>query len=239
MCVCVHSCVQIFVSLWTVTCQAPLSMGCSKKEYWGGLPFPPPGCLSNPGIEPASPELTGRFFSTEPPGKPHILPYCCCSVPQLYPALCDPMNYSTPSFSILHCLWEFAQTHVHWVGDAIQQSHSLSSPSPPAFNFSQHHALFQWAALHIRWPKYWSFSISSLNEYSGFSWFPSELTGLIRDFQEPFPPLQFESINSSMLSLLYGPALTSVHDYWRNLACKEKLSPAWRKFYLQSDVFTF
>ena len=53
---------------------APLSMGLSRKEYWSGLPFPPPGCLPNPEIKPASPELTGRFLSTEPPGKPHILP---------------------------------------------------------------------------------------------------------------------------------------------------------------------
>ena len=53
---------------------APLSMGLSRKEYWSGLPFPPPGCLPDPEIKPASPELTGRFLSTEPPGKPHILP---------------------------------------------------------------------------------------------------------------------------------------------------------------------
>ena len=63
---------------------------------------------------------------------------------------------------------EFAQTHVHQVSDAIQPSHTLSSPSPPAFNLSQHQGLFKWA-LHIRWLKYWSFSfsISPSNEYSG------------------------------------------------------------------------
>ena len=64
---------------------------------------------------------------------------------------------------------EFAQVHVHWVSDAIQQSFPLSPSSPPALNLSQHQSLFQWVALHIRWPKYWSFcfSISPSNEYSG------------------------------------------------------------------------
>ena len=59
-----------FVTPWTVARQAPLSMGFSRQGYWRGLPFPPPGDLSNPGIEPVSPALAGRFFTTEPPGKP-------------------------------------------------------------------------------------------------------------------------------------------------------------------------
>ena len=58
------------VTLWTVDCQAPLSMGFYRQEYWSVLPFPSPGDLPNPGIKPASPALTGRFFTTEPPGKP-------------------------------------------------------------------------------------------------------------------------------------------------------------------------
>ena len=77
VCVCVCVCtplrVQLFVTPWIAARQAPLSMGCSRQEYWSGLPFPPPGYLSDPGIEPASPEsptLAGRFFTTEPPGKP-------------------------------------------------------------------------------------------------------------------------------------------------------------------------
>ena len=60
------------------------------------------------------------------------------SVAQLCPTLCDPMDCSTPGFPVHHQLPELAQTHVHWVGDAIQASHPLSSPSPPAFNLSQH-----------------------------------------------------------------------------------------------------
>ena len=66
------SCVRLCVMLWTVAHQAPLSVGFSRQEYWSGLPFPPPGDLLDPGIEPkfpASPELAGRFFTTVPPGK--------------------------------------------------------------------------------------------------------------------------------------------------------------------------
>ena len=58
-----------FVTLWTVACRAPLSMGFSRHEHWSGLPFPSPGDLPDPGIEPTSPALAGRFFTTEPPGK--------------------------------------------------------------------------------------------------------------------------------------------------------------------------
>ena len=58
--------------------------------------------------------------------------------------LCDPMNCSTPGLPVHHQLPEFTQTHVHWIGDAIQPSHPLSSPSPPAPNPSQHQSLFQW-----------------------------------------------------------------------------------------------
>ena len=64
-------------------------------------------------------------------------------------------------------LSEFTQIYVHWVGDAIQSSHPLLSPSPPAFNHSQHQVFSNESVLCIRWPKYWSFSISPFNEYSG------------------------------------------------------------------------
>ena len=59
---------------------------------------------------------------------------------------CDPMDCSTPGFPVHHQLPELAQTHIHWVSDAIQSSHPLSSPSPPAFNLSQHQSLFQWVS---------------------------------------------------------------------------------------------
>ena len=83
--------------------------------------------------------------------------------------LCDPMHYSMPGFPVHQQLSELAKTHVHRVGDAIQPSHPLSSPSPPAFNLSQDPRVFSnESVLHIRWSKYWSFSfsISPSNEYS-------------------------------------------------------------------------
>ena len=82
------------------------------------------------------------------------------SVAQSCPTLRDPMNRSTPSLPVHHQLPEFTQTHVHRVSDAIQPSHPLSSPSPPAPNPSQHRVFSSESTLHMRWPKYWSFSFS-------------------------------------------------------------------------------
>ena len=112
-------------------------------------------------------------------------------------------------------------THVHWVSDAIQPSHPLSSPSPPAFSLSQHQGLFQWVSSSHQVAKvlelqlqYQSFQlVFRLN----FLW--DWLAGspcCPRDSQESSPAPQFESINFWALSLLYSPALTSIHDYWRN-----------------------
>ena len=72
-----------------------------------------------------------------------MVPHCYCSVTKLSTTLCNPMDCSTPGFSILYYL-DFAQTHVHWVGDAIQPSHPLSPPSPPPHNLSKDQGLFQW-----------------------------------------------------------------------------------------------
>ena len=79
------------------------------------------------------------------------------------------MNRSTPGLPVHHQLLEFTQTHVHQVGDAIQPSHSLSSPSPPALNPSQLQSLFQLVNFCMRWSKYWSFSfsISPSNKHPG------------------------------------------------------------------------
>ena len=73
---------------------------------------------------------------------------------------CDPMDCSMPDSTVHHELPEITQTHVHRISDAIQPSHPLSSPSPSAFNLSQHQGLLNESPLHMRWPKYWSFSIS-------------------------------------------------------------------------------
>ena len=126
--------------------------------------------------------------------------------------LFDPMDCSTPGFPVHHQFPEFTQTHVHWVGDAIQPSHPLSSPSPSAFNHSQHQGFFKWVSFCIRWPKYYSFSfsISPSNEYSG-------LISFRMDWMDLFAVQgTLKSINYSVLSFLYSSMLTSIHDYWKN-----------------------
>ena len=98
------------------------------------------------------------------------------SVAQSCPKLCDPMDCSMPVFPVYHQLLKLTQTHVHQVSDTTQLSHPLihwshplSSPSPPAFNLSEHQGLFQWVSSSHQVAKYWSFSfsISSSNECSG------------------------------------------------------------------------
>ena len=89
------------------------------------------------------------------------------SVAQLCPTLCDPMDCSTPGFPVLHHLPELAQTHVHWVDDATQPSHPLSCPFLLPSVFPSIRVFSNESVLCIRWPKYWSFSISPSNEYSG------------------------------------------------------------------------
>ena len=119
------------------------------------------------------------------------------------------MDCSTPGLPVHHQLPESTQTHVHWVSDATQPSHPLSSPSPTAFNLSQHQGLSNESVLCIKWPKYWSFnfSISPSNEYSGLISFRMDwLDGSPcspRDSQESSPTPQFKSISSLVLSFLY------------------------------------
>ena len=95
--------------------------------------------------------------------------------------LCDLMNCSTPGLPVHHQLPESTQIHVHWVSGAIQPSHPLSYPSPPAFNLSQHQGLSNESALRIRWPKDWSFSfnISSSNEHPGLISFRMDCLDLL------------------------------------------------------------
>ena len=117
-----------------------------------------PGDLPNPGIKPASHALTGRFFTTVPPGMPQQRGIVMqiwtwaersvqfSSVALLCLTLWDITNHSIPGLPVHHQLQEFTQTHVHWVGDAIQPSSPLSSPSLPALNLSQHQGLFKWVS---------------------------------------------------------------------------------------------
>ena len=142
------------------------------------------------------------------------------SVTQSYTILCDPMDCSTASSPVHYQLPELTQTHVHRVGDVIQPSHPLPYPSPPALNFSQHQGLFKRVSSSHQVPKYWSFNfnISLSNEYSGLISFridwmdPLAVQGTFKSS----PTSHFESINSSALSILYSPTLTSICDYWKN-----------------------
>ena len=113
---------------------------------------------------------------------------------------CDPMNRSTPGLPVHHQLLESTQTHVHCVGDAIQPSHPLSSPSPPAPNPSQHQGLFK-SALCIRWPKDWSFSfsISPSNEHPGLISFKMDWLDLLAVQEILKSLLQYHSSKTSIL----------------------------------------
>ena len=156
------------------------------------------------------------------------IPLCMCvcvcvcqfsSVTQSCLTLCDPMDCSTPGLPIHHQLLEFTQTHVHWVGDAIQPSHPLLPPSPTSI-FPSIKVFSSESVLHIRWPTYWSFSfsISPSSEHSvlisfRLDWFDLLAVQVLADSQESSPTPQFKSIKSSVLSFLYSPTLTSTHDY--------------------------
>ena len=117
-----------------------------------------------------------------------------------------------------HRVPEFTQTHVHWVADAIQPSHLLSSSSP-VFNLSQHQGLLKWVSSLRQVAKVLQF------QHQSFQWiFRTDFLydGLVgspcyaRDSQESSPTSQFKSISSSVLSFLYSPTLTFIHDYWKN-----------------------
>ena len=141
-----------------------------------------------------------------------------CLVIQSCPTLCDPMNRSTPGLPVHHHLLEFTQTHIHQVGEP--SSHLilchplliLPSIFPSIRVFSNE------SALHIRWPKYWSFSISPSNEHPGLVSFRMDWLDLlaVQGTPKSSPTPQFKSINTSALSLLHSPTLTSVHDPRKN-----------------------
>ena len=118
-------------------------------------------------------------------------------------------------------LLEFTQTHVHRISDAIQPPYPLSSPSPPAFNLSQHQGLFKWVSSLHQVAKVLEFQLQhqSFHWISRTDFFQDWLAGSPcspRDSQESSPTPQFKSINSSVLSFLYSSTLTSLHDHWKN-----------------------
>ena len=135
------------------------------------------------------------------------------------------MDCSTPGFPVHHQLLEIAQTHAHQVSDAIQPSHPLLSPFPPPLVFSIIRILSSESALHIRWPKCWSFnfSINPSNEYSGLISFRIDWFYLLAA-QGTFKSLpQHHNLKVSVLrrSAFFMVQLSSVHGYWK----KTKLWP--------------
>ena len=149
------------------------------------------------------------------------LTFLFSSVAQSCLTLCDTMDCSMLLLPVHHQLPEFTQTHFHWVSDDIQTSQPLSSPSSPTFNHSQHQGLFKWVSSSYQVAKVLELQL----QHQSFQWIfrtdflYDRLVGSPcspRDSQESSPTPQFKSINSSALSFLYGPALTSVHDNRKN-----------------------
>ena len=145
----------------------------------------------------------------------NVVGICCCSVAQTCPTLCNPMDCSMPGFPVHHQLPELAQTHIHWVSDAIQPSHPLLSPSP-AFSLFPASGSFPLSQFFTSGGQSIGASASaSVLPVNIQGWFPLGLVWFPccpRDSQESSPAPQFEGINSLALSLFYGPGLTSVHD---------------------------
>ena len=139
----------------------------SRQEYWSGLLFPTLGDLLGPGIDPVSP-ISLVLQADSLPAEPSEKPPQFGSVAQSCPTLCDPMNHSTPGLPVHHQLPNFTEIHVHWVGNAIQPSHPLSSPSPPAPNASQHQGLFQWVNSLHEVAKVLEFQL----QHQSFQWTP-------------------------------------------------------------------
>ena len=156
-----------------------------------------------------------------------------CSAAQSCLTLCYITDCSTPGLLVPHHFPKFAQVHVHCISDAIQLSHSLMPSSPSALNLSQHPLSQLFASGYQNTGALTSASVLPMSIQGCF---PLRLTGLIslvsQDPQESSPPApQFEGLNSLMLCLLYGPALTTVHDHWDSL---DYTDLCW-----QSDVSAF
>ena len=148
------------------------------------------------------------------------LSYCCFSVTKTCLTLCDPMNCSTPGLHVPHHPLEFAQIHVHWMCDVIQPSHPLSPSSLSVFNLPVS-GVFPISQLFASGGQSIGASPSaSVLPKSIQGWFPLRLTCLILFSkglsQESSPAPYYKGINSSAFCLLYGSALTTIHDHWED-----------------------
>ena len=140
------------------------------------------------------------------------------SVGQSCPTLCNRMDCSTPGFPVHHQLLEIAQIHVHRVGEAIQPSHPLSSPSLPTINLSQYQGLCKWVSSSHQVTKILEIHLQhQVLPMNIQDWFPLGLTSLIsvqsKGLSRVFPTPQLKNINALTLSFLYIPTLTLIHVY--------------------------
>ena len=143
------------------------------------------------------------------------------SVAQSCPTLFDPMNRSTPGLPVHHHLPELTQTQVHRDGDAIQPSHPLLSPTPPAPNRSQHQSLFQWVNSSHEVAKVLVSASASFLSKNTQDWSPLEWTGWISLQSKGLSRVFFLQHHSSKASILrrsafFSPTFTSIHDHWKN-----------------------
>ena len=140
------------------------------------------------------------YYSTPLSGK-HLQPINSVQSLSCVWLFATPWTAATPGLPVHHQLLEFTQTHLHWVGDAIQPSHPLSSPSPPAYIFPSIRVFSSESALPIRWPKYWSFSfnLSLSNEYSGLISFRMDWFALLAVQRTLRSLLQQHSLKASIL----------------------------------------
>ena len=162
---------------------------------------------------------------------------CHWSVTKSCLTLWDPMDYRMPGLPVPHYILEFAQVQVHWISDAIQPSHSLPPSSPSAFILSQYRGPFQWVSSSHQVAKVLEGQLQHISmNVSG--WFPLGFTGDLLAAQGTLKSLlQDHNSKASILqysAFFYGPAITTIHDYWRNHSFDSM-----DIFQQSSDVFAF
>ena len=193
-----------------------------------GCHFLPQGICPIQGLDPhlMSPTSAGSFFITSTTWEAleqcltHRKIHQFSSISQSCLTLRNPMNCSMPGLPVHHQLPEFTQIHVHWVGDAIQPSHPLSTLLLLPSIFPSIRVYSNESALHIRWPKYWSFSfnIRPSNEHPGLISFRMDWLDLLAVQGILKSLLQYHSSKASILwhSAFFIVQLSSIYDHWKN-----------------------
>ena len=185
--------VRLLETPWTAAYQVPPSMGFSRQEYWNGLPLP-------------SPSSHGQFSSVQ--SLSHVQLFATPWIKARQASLSITNSWS--SLKLMSIEWVMPSSHL-----ILYRPLLLLLPIPPSIRVFSNES-----ALHMRWPKYWSFSfsISPSNEHPGTISFRMDWLDLlaVQGTQESSPTPQYKSINSLVLSFLHSPTLTSIHDHWKN-----------------------